>query len=507
MARKKKQPVSKAVHKIKSEDMRAALTILLVILGFALIYISSIATVLGYIGQWALAVFSLIVIGTLIRSVNSLVGWYGIYLASTQKGISLIDRMAQKYKWFWNGMAMWGIVLGLGLMAYPFLKGKIDKRLFAFSMLSLFAITYFFLVFYIGGGSAISSGFQFITLPQLQVPASGTSFTGSPPLSLFGYGIIAVTLVFGFTGLFVLLLLINAGTIVLKTALYAGTVISGVPQNSILASVVPGVAPLIPGIDIPLVAGVASLAVLLIVHEGAHGVLSRIAKVRLKSVGLLVLGVIPVGAFVEPDERQVSRLDSTRQSRLLAAGSASNFVWAVIFFALLTAMTLFVLPGLSGVFVYSTAPGYPAYNALTPGTQIFYWNGYKIQTISNAEAATANVLPGEKETLVTSTGNYTLTAIAQNGSARGFIGVTPYQSIKYSGTWGSILQFLYSFFSLSLLFNFSLAVINLFPIPMFDGWRLYKVNIKSNRKIRLMAIFVSLLILINLFAWFLIAIA
>ena len=82
-----------------------------------------------------------------------------------------------------------------------------------------------------------------------------------------------------------------------------------------MTSQIPGVAPIIPGIDIPLFAGIISLAVLLVVHEFSHGLLARAAKVRLKSIGLLIFSIIPVGAFVEPDERQISKVKKAAQTK------------------------------------------------------------------------------------------------------------------------------------------------------------------------------------------------
>ncbi len=498
MARAKNQPPEMTPPKprIKNALARALLTLLIVALELSLIYFIYVTPQLGLAAQWISAILSLMLAGIFIRDINGLIGWWGTYLTSTKRGISFIDSISKRYKWFWNGMAMWGIVLGLGLLSYPFLKGKIDKRLFVFGLVSLFFMEYYVL-------TAAFSGFQFINLPQLQItqPSGGSLLTGgSSPLAIIYY---IVTLVFGFTGLFMALLLFNAGTIVLKALLYAGSVAAGSPNNSILQGVVPGVAPLIPGIDIPLVAGIASLAVLLIVHEFAHGILSRIAKIRVKSIGLLVLGIIPIGAFVEPDERQLSKLDTTKQSRILAAGSASNFVWAVIFFLLLSGLLAFIYPNVVNVYIGSTVPGYPAANVLQPGMQILYVNGYRIYNITTLENVEANVKPGDTVTMVTNTGTYSFTAIAVNGSSRGYIGYSPYEAVPNTPQ-GNITEFLYSFFSLSLLFNISLAVINLFPIPMFDGWRLYKANIKSKRIVKWFAIFITLLLVINVLAWVLV---
>ena len=61
--------------------------------------------------------------------------------------------------------------------------------------------------------------------------------------------------------------------------------------------VVPGVE--VPGspIFIPLLAGLIAIATVLIVHEFSHGILSRVEKININSIGLLLFAIIP-GAFV-----------------------------------------------------------------------------------------------------------------------------------------------------------------------------------------------------------------
>lgn len=64
---------------------------------------------------------------------------------------------------------------------------------------------------------------------------------------------------------------------------------------------------LIPGVNefIPLVWGAIGLLVTLVVHELAHAVLCKVEGVDVKSMGALLLAVIPIGGFAEPDEEQL----------------------------------------------------------------------------------------------------------------------------------------------------------------------------------------------------------
>jgi len=64
---------------------------------------------------------------------------------------------------------------------------------------------------------------------------------------------------------------------------------------------------LIPGLNdyIPLVWGAIGLMVTLVVHELAHAVLCRTEGVSVKSMGALLLGIVPIGGFAEPDEEEL----------------------------------------------------------------------------------------------------------------------------------------------------------------------------------------------------------
>jgi len=87
----------------------------------------------------------------------------------------------------------------------------------------------------------------------------------------------------------------------------------------------------IPGINpvIPLWYGIIGLIVAMVVHELAHGVLTRVGKVPVKSIGLLLL-VVPIGAFVEPDEEALGKVDRARRSRVFAVGPVTNIIVAMV---------------------------------------------------------------------------------------------------------------------------------------------------------------------------------
>lgn len=87
----------------------------------------------------------------------------------------------------------------------------------------------------------------------------------------------------------------------------------------------------LPGLNplIPLWYGIFALAVAMIVHEFSHGILSALAKVKIKSLGLLFF-ILPMGAFVEPDEEELKKIEKKKRVRMFSVGPASNLIVAVI---------------------------------------------------------------------------------------------------------------------------------------------------------------------------------
>jgi len=88
----------------------------------------------------------------------------------------------------------------------------------------------------------------------------------------------------------------------------------------------------LPGLNpvIPLWYGILALVVAMVVHEFSHGILSRVADVKIKALGLLMF-IFPIGAFVEPDEEEMKNMKRWERMRLYSAGPGSNMVIAVIF--------------------------------------------------------------------------------------------------------------------------------------------------------------------------------
>lgn len=77
-----------------------------------------------------------------------------------------------------------------------------------------------------------------------------------------------------------------------------------------------------------------ALFVLVVVHEFAHGVIAERFNIKVKSSGFafgaFLLPILPA-AFVEPDEKSMSKAKWWKQIAVLGAGSTSNFIFGFLF--------------------------------------------------------------------------------------------------------------------------------------------------------------------------------
>jgi membrane-associated protease RseP (regulator of RpoE activity) len=82
-------------------------------------------------------------------------------------------------------------------------------------------------------------------------------------------------------------------------------------------------------LKVPVWLWVIAIPFVLIPHELSHGLALAANKLRIKSLGLLVLLFIP-GAFVEPDEKQLKKTGKLQRLQVYCAGSFSNIVTGLI---------------------------------------------------------------------------------------------------------------------------------------------------------------------------------
>ncbi len=126
------------------------------------------------------------------------------------------------------------------------------------------------------------------------------------------------------------------------------------PENFL---VIPGVNDFLPLSVAPEI--IFGLLVGLVVHEGGHGILCRVEGIEIESMGVFLLTIIPLGAFVEPDEESERFASRGGRTRMFAAGVTNNFAITIIAFVLLFGPiigSITVAPGLAVSGAYDESP-------------------------------------------------------------------------------------------------------------------------------------------------------
>jgi membrane-associated protease RseP (regulator of RpoE activity) len=152
--------------------------------------------------------------------------------------------------------------------------------------------------------------------------------------------------------------------------MWIATLVIHAPPDAIRVEQVIG----IPAVNplIPLWYGIFGLTVAILVHEGCHGILARAEGIGVRSVGLLI-AVFPIGAFVEPEEREMRAAPVRKRLRIFAVGPSSNLILAVICAFMFSSVLVGSLEPISrgGVYVVGIFPDSPAAHAgLLPNTMI-----------------------------------------------------------------------------------------------------------------------------------------
>ncbi len=147
----------------------------------------------------------------------------------------------------------------------------------------------------------------------------------------------------------------------------------------------------IPGmLLIPWWIWVIAIPFVIIPHELFHGIMCRLEKIRVKSVGWILLLFIP-GAFVEPDEPQLKKAKHSTKLKVYAAGSFANILTGLAFILVLVLLSgLFVPVGSSFLLVKDG----PAHKANLTGS-IMEIDGKRILSEDDLQSALQGKNPGD----------------------------------------------------------------------------------------------------------------
>ncbi len=173
------------------------------------------------------------------------------------------------------------------------------------------------------------------------------------------------------------------------------SIINSPPTESILRSpqnalVIPGVNEFLPLSVAPEI--VFGLLVGMVVHEGGHGLLCRVEDINIESMGVFFVALLPIGAFVQPDEESASQANRGAQTRMFAAGVLNNIIVTILVFALLfgpIGSAIAVAPGggVGDVAAGSTAE----FAGIEQGDRIVAVDGQPVESSDHLESLLADV--------------------------------------------------------------------------------------------------------------------
>jgi membrane-associated protease RseP (regulator of RpoE activity) len=283
-----------------------------------------------------------------------------------------------------------------------------------------------------------------------------------------GWVFLAITIV---AGGFMLWLMLDQTYLLLTGSLALRCAVGAAPAAQCHANNLPSSSPvplqsylLLPGINplIPVVYGLIGIIIAVVIHEGTHGVIARRLKLPVKSTGVLLLLFVPIGAFVEIDEKLIQKSRFRDSGRVMAGGPGSNIIVALVALALLLLIVGGLVPAqFNGVSVQSIVAGSPAdmlhsQGHLSAGDVIVAVNGTEMHSQQNLSSYLANTKPNE--TIVLSIqhlgqiSNYSiiLAKYPEANVTKGFIGIQQLEST--SDLVGVKQRYSSSFFSQPILY-------------------------------------------------------
>ena len=194
----------------------------------------------------------------------------------------------------------------------------------------------------------------------------------------------------------------------------------------------------IPGVNdfIPFTFAVwLGLLATMVVHEFGHAVLCRVEGIRVRSMGIL-MAVIPIGAFVEPDEEDQEKTRGLKKLRMFGAGITNNLLLGLACFALVVFLLGFAVP-LSAPLIHGVYQDSPASAAgVVPNILIKEVNGVPVSSRDDVATLLNRTKPGDTVTLLAeskgTTSTYTMTLTSwpkgTGNHISGFMGVNYYDA-------------------------------------------------------------------------------
>lgn len=254
----------------------------------------------------------------------------------------------------------------------------------------------------------------------------------------------------------------------------------------------PAASPILPGVDypgnpiyLPIGYGLFGLVTVIVVHEFAHGILARVDGIKIKSIGVLLLAILP-GAFVEPDEEGVKKASRLTKLRIYVAGSIANLSLAAVCILLFFGLSTYAIPATfhsDGIEITSVVPSSPSEGILKEGMVIYSINGNPTKNVTQYVKALNNTKIGEATTFQTDQGTVKINAgVNPNNATHPYFGIRSTEnkvinqdvSARYGSTLPWTLVFLNTAFYWIFLLNFAVGTFNLLPMKPLDGGLIFE---------------------------------
>jgi membrane-associated protease RseP (regulator of RpoE activity) len=269
----------------------------------------------------------------------------------------------------------------------------------------------------------------------------------------------------------------------------------------------PAFTPVFPGFQvpggpkIPLVQGLIALFVVVVIHEFAHGVISKLYKIKIKSSGFALLGPIPA-AFVEPDQKALEKASPKKQLAIYAAGPFSNVLLGILMILIIN-LGLILTAALyapSGVIIHDFNETDERLSEFSKGEIINFADNEPVKSAFDLQNIMQNKTPGQTINLNTNLGEkQILLTNHPNNETIGYLGFTLDQNVQGKGRLSPILDIIQkpyfwivgnpydirqdpflgwigkSLFGWIYILTIGIGLVNLLPIGPVDGGRMIKV--------------------------------
>jgi membrane-associated protease RseP (regulator of RpoE activity) len=247
---------------------------------------------------------------------------------------------------------------------------------------------------------------------------------------------------------------------------------------------------LIPGVTLTSSSAILyfllSIPIVLVIHEGAHGIVATLEKIRIKTGGFAIFIAMFAG-FVEPDDEEFNKAKKISKLRVIGAGATSNVIFAFALGAILLTNPFFAIivpePLKSafyeipeGVTVLSIMPGTGAEKAgLQPNDIITSIND--IQIITPLDFTKVNLAPGDTAIINALRNDQKIQLQVEitpspDDPKKGLIGIMRDNSISYKPVY-NFIEWKNPELSMFLLWlwmiSFFIGIINMLPLPILDG--------------------------------------